>query len=420
MFIRQRALYAPATDEGLAAAIAGGIEQAAPSSSSSSTSTTTEETSTDEVDQGAQGDPGAAATDTDDRGGDGAAAADTKTDDEQAAATGDDKTKGKPGASSADPKADRGDGRDASGRFVKKQGESDADFEKRKAAGGAPDAKGAKGKPAAAKPPDHVNDPIPDDVKGKTRERMTGLITAAKTLTTERDEWKKKSEDIWGAIADTGTNPDQFADIMDALTQINSDDVAERRKGIAFMRKFADDAGVALGDTPSGKDPLEGHQDLIDAVEDGDMKRELAIELATKRNREKAETKLTTERSQQTAEQREHAAAVKTAKADLNALGAKLLKANPALFRLKAQAVADAFVEVRDSIHPSKWAAKYEAIYNKLKIDVPPADTRERAPRGTGNSNPQRPGQPANGGGGREVKSLAEAVDFGIAQAARR
>ena len=315
----------------------------------------------------------------------------------------------------ADPSADRGDGRNAQGKFVKKSGETEADFAKRAQA---PE----KGTPDPKKPPDHVNDPIPADVKGRTRERMEGLVGAAKTLTTERDTARAQLKEFNDAITATGADPDTFANHMTLLEAMLSPEPAQQREAIKLLRGAADRMAEDLGETPSGKDPLEGHADLLEDVENGDITRKRAVELAESRNRRKAEETRNQRTEAQTREQNEQQGLIQKARADLNALGAQLSSTDP-LFAQKAKVLLPAVQAMAAVTHPSKWLGAYKAMYDKL--DLGPqvrtnGDTRQRVPAGTGQRQPMRPMQGAGGEPQKTPTSLAEAIDFGINQAARR
>lgn len=425
MFIRRYDLMAPADDEGLAAAISTAVEQARPADART-------ETTTDDGDEGAQETPSGDETGSGDRG---AAAEGAPADDASQAQP--DATQQADAAAAAPKPGEPGSKHRADGTFkskdeLERDKEAIAAAEAAKSKAPKADVDAATGKPKGAKQPstrapDHVNDPIPAELKGKTRERMEGLVKVAKEITTERDRWKGEAERLYNAIADTGTTAEEFGDMMETQRLLHSDDVAERRKGLAELRKWADGVAEELGETPTGKDPLAGHQDLLDKVEDGDITRELALELAEARNRKAADSKLGERRDQQTKEQREYQEAVETARTDLNTLGAQLKQANPTMYAHLSRVLAEEIKEIRDTMHPSKWAStfkrRYEAAaktYSATTRTAAPADTRERAPRGTGGAQPMRPKQGAGGGGAKEPQSLEEAINFGINQAARR
>lgn len=419
MFNRQRRAMSPATDEGLAAAISAGVDAGTPSD--------VKEAKGDGDGQQPAGGEGAA-----DGGGTGGAEGGEGG--EAGAGGGGDGAGDPPAGEGGDGKgADKGGGggEPPAGEKKEGKGEGDADppdgrerdehgrFKKREAgAGGEPEAgKDGAGKSKPPAKPDHVNDPIPEEVKGRTRERMEGLVATAKDLNTKLAAAQTQNDDLMKAIGETGTTPEQFGTVMDVLTQLNSDDPKVKREGIAALRKIADEETAALGDTPPGKDPLEGHQDLIDEVEDGTITKQRAIELATARNREKAGTRREAEHT----EADQHVAAINAGKKALNELEASLTKSDP-LYKAKRAQIEDAFRVACETLPPAKWASTYQRMYKAAKVAAPPPNTnvRQRVPAGTGGKNQGRPGQNANAGGPSAPKSLEEAVNMGIEQAGRR
>ncbi len=317
-----------------------------------------------------------------------------------------------------DPNADRGDGRNAHGRFVKKQGETDQAFEQRKAA-----APAAPADPVA--PPkklDHVNDPIPEGLKGKTRERIEYLTSSVKSVTAERDTARQQLDTFTQAIRETNAPPEVFARHVEVLRLMNSADPAEQAQAVKFLRAAADNLAGAIGEDVPGKNPLEGHQDLIDDVEDGDLSRERAIEIARARNKEKAAGDRNGRDRQQTEQQRTHEAAIESARVELNTLGTDLKRTDPGGYAWKTARLVPKVREMVRDLPPSKWAAHYKQQYALFEGMPAPVTvgTGQRVPAGTGARQPMRPRQGAGGAPFAEPKSLAEAIDLGIANANRR
>lgn len=375
---------------------------------------TSDDAEADTTDTAAADQPGSAAAEEaagDDSAGAGAPADGGEAGDDAAAAARE--TAGaEPGARERDP---------ATGKFVKR-GEGKAP-----AADGADEGKGAAtakpgiaAKPGTPKPADPVNDPIPEDVKGKTRERMVGLVNAAKTLTTERDTIKQERDELLGIIADTGATPETFWRHTEVLRLMMSDDPNEQRTAIKQLRGAADKIAAGLGDAVPGHDPLKdpANKDLADEVESGDLSLERARELAQARSREAAQTRRATESNQQERAQTEIAAARAAAITELNELGVELKKADPTGYARKTAILEDAARTMAETLPPAKWAKAYRAMYDKLGKVPASATNGARAPRGTGANQPARPTQGAGGGGPRVPQSAEEALDLGIAAAA--
>lgn len=325
---------------------------------------------------------------------------------------------------SGDPGADSRP-RDEHGRFTartdRQNDQPGAEGDGAAAAGAGKDGKqelGPDGKPitqgdgrAQGKQADHVNDAIPPEIKGKTRERIEGLIESVKTVTQERDRITAEYQEMVQALAKTGSTPEQFDTVMTALERINSDSIDLRRQGVSALRKMLDDVAVAIGETPAGKDPLEGHDDLLEEVESGDISRARAEEIARARNRERASSQQVQKHEQMTQAQREHAAAVESAKAELNTLGEHLRQRDPDYAR-KVEILVPTVRQLAKHLPPSQWARAYKDAYDALKL--PPVDTRQRVPAGTGARQPARPKQGAGAGAQRAPQSAEEAIDLAL------
>lgn len=435
MFLR-RLLYpivcAPATDEGALAAITAAIENpgGAPASSTTETDSGGDQGGTGEEAAGGEG----GETGSEERGAPpGGAATGESAASEQAGGEGTDGGKGgKKGAAAEetatpDPEADRGDGRNAAGRFVKKADETDEQLAARRSAdpldgkkpGAKPDA-GAGGKKA-----DHVNDPIPDEIKGRTRERIEGLVATAKDLNTKLEQQTAELEsgrELFGMIEATGADAATFARHMDVLSLMCSDELADKQKAVELLRKAADTLGQQLGEPPPGKDPLEGHQDLIDEVEAGETKRERAIEIAKFRNQtaaaERHRTATETRNNEQTAAEQQRAK-VKTA---LNELSTELHKKDgKEVYERKHKLLVPFIKRLNAALPPDKIVAAVREAYNALELApaAAPAANGTRAPAGSGQRQPARATQGAGGGGSKVPSNPLEALEFGLEEHAR-
>jgi hypothetical protein len=289
-----------------------------------------------------------------------------------------------------------------------------------------PEVDPATGKPRVEpKAKDPVNDPIPPTLKAETKERMTSLITTVKTATKERDDAVQQTQEFFQAIAATGADPETFGRHVEVLRLMNSEDPAEQRQAVKLLRAAADKVALETGETPTGMDPLEGHDDLKEDVENGDISRERAVELATSRNRAKAEETRRTKSSELTTEQQQRKEEIDAAGAAMNELEQQLIKSDPNYYA-KRDLIQKTLTAVVNELHPSRWLGAYKRVYESLKDTPLPrrngaaGDGVQRVPRGTGGQQPQRGRQGAGGGGIPEPKSIAEAIDFGLAQANRR
>lgn len=440
MWIRlfNRVLYAPeSTTEGALAAMNTALEEAAspPSSSSNDNGGGGDGDGAGAGGEGEGGEGGAAGSGDGGAAAGGAAAADGA-EGEQAggdgAQGGEGGEGGGQGAAAAEgPKpGEAGSKHRADGTFKSKDElERDkaaiAAAETAAAAGdgkGKPPAKPAKGKP------DHVNDPIPDDVQGRTRQRIEGLVATTKDLTTKltaAETELTQARELVGMIDATGADPETFARHMDVLALMHSSDVGDKQAVVKYLRAAADKIGKELGETPPGANALEGHQDLIDEVEAGELTQARAEEIAKGRNREKAlETHRTTTQQQNDANAAANAqrAAVKTA---LNGLTAELRKKDgDAKYERKHKLLVPFIRRLNPAMKPEAMVQAVREAYDALVLpDVPKPNgggqQNGRAPAGTGGQQPMRHKQGAGGGQVRQPGSALEAMNAALEEMPR-
>jgi hypothetical protein len=274
-------------------------------------------------------------------------------------------------------------------------------------------------RPKDEKPLDALNDPIPTGVAERTRERITTLVEMVKTGQRELQE----RNDFIDTIVDTGATPDEVGAMIGYLRLIHSPNLEDKRA--AFKVIMTEMRGLAplIGETLPGTDPLEGHQDLLDAVGANSITRQHAEEIARSRNREKATMTADERRTQESRAAAELQQATATARAELNAIGATLAQTDP-LYKAKSDLLIPALKPVFARLHPSQWKAAFEQAYRDMKVAPAPAPAGGAAPGAGGNGasspTPMRPNKQPAGQSQRQPSSLAEAISAGITEAGAR
>lgn len=284
--------------------------------------------------------------------------------------------------------------------------------------GKAAPAAGADGKPAAAaaaapKGPDPVNDPIPEEVKGKTRERMTALIDTAKSLTTERDTFRGERDEILGYIAETRATPEQYTQALGYLKAVNSGDPAQIREAIKTVQAELNALSSILGEPVAGVDLLANHQDLKALVENGDLSQQHAEELAAGRNQRQHRD----QGAQQLTEQQRVQNDINQGKVALNTLETQFKAADPH-YAAKRAVLIPMLQPIFAQLPPSKWGEAFKTAYEKMPAPVPAAAPVVAAPAKPAGQ-PLRARQPA-GPAAKVPTTTMDAIDLAIEQAARR
>lgn len=287
-----------------------------------------------------------------------------------------------------------------------------------------PDAADAADKPdakatdkAGEKTPDPLNDPLPNALKKETKERIQTLVGMVKENTTKLERVQADHNEMMGMIQETRATPEQYGQALDYLRMVNSGDPAQQEQALAVMQRELNALARMLGKPVPGVNLLEGHDDLIQEVGTGRISAERAAEIAGARERQTFQ-----QRQGQAVQQGQQTAQIHAqARQQLNQLGIRLQRENPTMYAAKRAVLAEALKPVFAQINPAQWAATYERAYNKLQIQ--PVARPNPTPTVTTPTIPQNtPLRGANPAGGQRAapKSIAEAIDFGIADASGR
>jgi hypothetical protein len=268
---------------------------------------------------------------------------------------------------------------------------------------------GLDGKPLAVKA-DPVNDPIPEDVKGRTRERMTSLIAAVK----EKDEHIAVQNQLFDSIQSTGATPEEFGAMLGYMRWVHSDKPEDLKQARTLLLSELEGLSLKLGEAAPGVDFLSKYPDLQEKVNNGQITVDDANEMALHRQRTKVQTDQTTQqRTQQETAQAattERNAAIK----ELNELGSALSGSDPDYAR--KHEMLKPMIDVLGTMPPKQWKTAFMNAYKALKL--PAAGAGGAAPVAGGNkppgNQPLRGNKVPSGSSARAPTSMLDAVSAAI------
>ena len=298
-------------------------------------------------------------------------------------------------------------------------------------AGKAGDGKtGADGKPLVDKnaaKTDVVNDPIPEDVKGRTRERMQGLIDTVK----QKDEIIQNQDTVMAAVRGTGASPEEFAAMISYMGWVHSEDPKQLTQARNMLMAELEGVCLKLGEPAPGIDFIGKYPDLKAKLDAGQIDAETAQEIAITRTKQKAQQDAEARRTTNTEATRQRATQERnSAIADLDQLGATLSENDPD-FDEKMKLMPD-LKTLGEKNPPSKWRSAFTAAYKAAGTLL--ANRRAKA-QGSGGSGqqqrtnnggqPQNKGQPLRGnqspsgstGSNRQPKNLFDAISQAVDEA---
>lgn len=202
----------------------------------------------------------------------------------------------------------------------------------------------------------------------KTAEDLQGVIYGA-----------QMGRDMVDMVKATGATSEQYSGTLDYLDLINKatkGDMQAAEKAYEFALKELQPLAAMLGkDIGGAMDPLAAHPDLLQAVENGDTTRALALEavrgrtqtrMADGRSRQQQEQQVAQQRQEQA--QQAQAAGIQV----LQRLDAEF-KADPAYATQKRPILNAMVQDIRAAYPPDQWEQRTRAAYATLAHIQPPA-----------------------------------------------
>lgn len=269
-------------------------------------------------------------------------------------------------------------------------------------------------KPGEKKKPDAVNDPLPKDLKQETRERMQTLINTAKELTAERDKVRTDFGTFVGGLQAANVTPQQYGETLSWLSLFNSGVPAQQEKALELIEGIADRLATMLGKSRTVNDPLQGHQDLVAAIQAGKVTKEYAAEIARTRNQAGFTRQLNENATQQQQQQQAQQTELNNARSELHTLEETLRQTDPDYERKKSILVA-ALKPIMRALPPSQWKEKFLESYRAIKLGSA-GRTASAKPknRGAPKNQPLRAGKQPAGGQARQAGSALDAMSAAL------
>lgn len=253
-------------------------------------------------------------------------------------------------------------------------------------------------------------------LQGKTADRFRELSNQVRDLSrrpTDDDlaplrAAAERASQWEGIIKESTAKPEQLQSLLGYAQAINSGDPGAMNSAFDALAKELAWLGGQIGrEVPGMVDPLAEHPDLAKEVEDGELSRKRALEIAKQRAGTARATETAGRREEEQAREREFREAAERAVSEITALGDRLKASDPA-FAQKVEALKPTIEIIKSHVHPSQWAAQIETAYRKLPA-MAPAAAAPPAP----SHQPIRP-TGSSAGQTRKPKNAEEAFELGV------
>ena len=247
-----------------------------------------------------------------------------------------------------------------------------------------------KAEPVKVEPVDAEKEIATLGLKGRSAERFQHMANEIKTYAPIKEALDKAGvtdiaelprmleranvADQWEeAVISTNSTPEQVGMAFDYLRFANQalgGDLKAAEKCYEYMAEEMKTWGAMLGKEVTGVvDPMEGDADLKEAVENGEITRAYALQIAASRT----QNGMATQRDEQTRQVQENQTLFESGTRSLNELGDVLVKADQH-YDAKLQYFLPMVKTIRETCHPSEWAKRSRDAY--LQIPDPVVQAR--------------------------------------------
>lgn len=218
------------------------------------------------------------------------------------------------------------------------------------------------------------------EMSGEIRELRSALEQAGVKDVAELPAMLQKAktaDDLVAMVMETGATAEQYGQTLDYLRLVNGALAGDREateKAFAVVEKEYKALAQALGRKVDGVDPLEGHDDLREKVEDGYLSEDDALEIARARSHQAAMQAQQQTVQQQTQQQQ----AVEQGRNALAAWDQQMLQADPS-YASKRDALSAQVAVIRAQLPPDRWLQATQQLYATLP-NLQPAVPAKPAP----------------------------------------
>lgn len=250
---------------------------------------------------------------------------------------------------------------------------------------------------------------IPAGLNKRARERFTSMVSEHnqalshyQALSNQHKELNTTHSALVDLLNDTNSSNEGLALTFDYLRLRNSADPAEVRMALDLVDAERAELARALGVEVEGVDLLEGHEDLRRRVEDADIAREDALQIANARRLEREAPRRVQQMQQERDEiatRNAHQEAIRAAIGQLDALDAHLRR--DINYAAKLELLGPATVqEIMQLYAPQHWPAAFKARWDVVsrameRVATPPVRRRDQQPlMGTGGVGGEMIGEP--------------------------
>ena len=245
--------------------------------------------------------------------------------------------------------------------------------------------KPAEAKPDEPKTPEQEEAEVLEVVKSERgKERVQKVFSELKAKEAALVAKEAELDEIRTVIQGTGSNPDQLSQTLECLRLVNSGNPADLRVAAEMFEQWRAQIYQQLGVEAPGVDLLAGHDDLKSAVDNMEITRERALELAKLRKAEAERMQKTQAQQQSQQATQQFQQTVQTAAQQMEAYLST--RANEVDHQARMKVISDHFrnpanlQQFVNTYQPEQWTSTIKFMYDNIQVPKATAAPRDPQP----------------------------------------
>jgi|21_taG_2_1085346.scaffolds.fasta_scaffold00651_10 hypothetical protein len=205
----------------------------------------------------------------------------------------------------------------------------------------------------------------PEGLKPKAQERFRSLVEANKSKDQELEESRNVVAEIQKTITNTGISPEEFGGLLDFARMATSQSPDEKKQAFQIakneMQRLAKEIGVEDG----GVDLLDGYQDLQEKVDNYELDRSDAVELANARRSQQRLANQQEQLAQQQQQNTNHQSEIQQSTKAIEEYMVNRQKTDID-FQAKEKYLMGQVESIQQQYPPSQWPSVVAQLYDAL------------------------------------------------------
>lgn len=205
----------------------------------------------------------------------------------------------------------------------------------------------------------------PENLQPKASQRFRDLVSDNKAKASELAQATEAVSQIQKSVTESGLSPNEFATLLDYGKLAVSSDRSQKEQALQFARAEVQRLSQDMGVEVEGVDLLDGFNDLQDQVDNYELSREHAVELANSRRSQQRVESQQQQVHQQQQQQVQNTSSIQNATKDIESFMDQQKKMDID-FNAKEKYLLSQVDYIQKNYQPSQWASVVSQLYGAV------------------------------------------------------